>query len=224
MTEPVQGGSRVQLLQELRRQGINDECVLAAMAETPRDRFVPDEQREHAWANVALPIGSGQTISQPYIVALMTQALQLTGNERILEIGTGSGYQAAILSQLAGSVISVERHAPLAAAATRLLSDLGITNVSIQIGDGTLGWPAGAPYDGILVTAGAPRVPDHLEEQLRPDGGRLVIPIGDLNDQQLIAYERVGGRLTEQTLGPVRFVPLVGSLAWGTSAEHERQS
>src|SRR5262245_47843608 len=144
------------LLAELRRQGIADERVLAAIARVPRERFVPEASRDQAWANVALPIGAGQTISQPYIVALMTSALVLSGNERVLEVGTGSGYQAAILAELAAEVVTVERHPSLAVAAVNLLKELGYSRIDVVVGDGTTGWPAHAPYDRIIVTAGAP--------------------------------------------------------------------
>jgi protein-L-isoaspartate(D-aspartate) O-methyltransferase len=202
------------LLVELRSQGIRDERVLAAIARVPRERFVPAVSRDLAWANVALPIGAGQTISQPYIVALMTTALGLSGQERVLEIGTGSGYQAAILAELATEVVTVERYASLATAAESLLAELGYGNVRVAVGDGTTGWPEGAPYERIIVTAGAPRVPLPLLAELRPDGGRLVIPVGESDDQVLLVVERHGDRTTEQPLGPVRFVPLIGRAGW----------
>lgn len=214
------GNSVEQLLQDLRSLGIHDERVLRAIGQVPRERFVPEAQQEQAWANVALPIGAGQTISQPYIVALMSQSLRLQGHERVLEIGTGSGYQAAVLALLAARIVTVERHPSLALSAETLLHDLGFTNIELHVGDGTLGWPPDAPYDGILITAGAPRTPDKLLAQLNQAGGRLVIPIGTLDDQRLIAIEREGNRLSEEDLGPVRFVPLVGRGAWGTSTEN----
>jgi protein-L-isoaspartate(D-aspartate) O-methyltransferase len=224
MAEPSPSEDPVRhLIQELRRQGIRDERVLQAIARVPRERFVPDAQQEQAWANVALPIGAGQTISQPYVVALMSQSLELEGHERVLEIGTGSGYQAAVLATLVTKVVSIERHGILAQRAGAILRELGFTNVEIHVGDGTLGWPPDAPYDGILITAGAPRVPDKLVAQLSPDGGRLVIPIGSLEDQRLVAIERRGDQLTEQDLGPVRFVPLVGRGAWGPTTENGHQ-
>jgi len=224
MEEPVSDDASIpRLLETLRGQGIRDERVLSAIARVPRHRFVPESQQHQAWDNVALPIGAGQTISQPYIVALMSQALALQGHERVLEIGTGSGYQAAVLAMLSARIVSIERHAVLARAAELLLLELGVTNVEIHIGDGTLGWPANAPYDGIVITAGAPRVPDRLLAQLSADRGRLVIPIGTLDDQRLFAYERRGDQLAEQDLGPVRFVPLVGRGAWGTTSENGHQ-
>src|SRR5262245_6918002 len=161
------------LLAELRRQGIRDERVLAAIGRVPRERFVPEASRDQAWANVALPIGAGQTISQPYVVALMTEALRIAGQERVLEVGTGSGYQAAILAELAAEVVTVERHPKLAASALTLLRELGYDRIRVAVGDGTTGWPEGAPYDRIIVTAGAPRVPLPLLAELSRDGGRL---------------------------------------------------
>jgi protein-L-isoaspartate(D-aspartate) O-methyltransferase len=202
------------LLAELRSQGIRDERVLAALGRVPRDRFVPEALRDQAWANVALPIESGQTISQPYIVALMTSALGLTGRERVLEVGTGSGYQAAILAELAAEVVTVERHPSLAASATALLRELWYDRIRVAVGDGTTGWPAAAPYDRIIVTAGAPRVPLPLLAELTPEGGRLVIPVGPPDDQVLLVVDRHGDRTTEQPLGPVRFVPLIGRAGW----------
>lgn len=204
------------LLTELRRQGIRDERVLGAIARVPRERFVPRSLREEAWRNVALPIGTGQTISQPFVVALMTEALALRGGERVLEIGTGSGYQAAILAELAesGQVVSIERHATLAATATEVLRSLGYDNVTIHVGDGTTGWPATAPYDRIIVTAAGPRVPPPLLAQLDPAGGRVVIPVGTADDQNLIVIERHGDDFEERPLGPVRFVPLIGRAGW----------
>jgi protein-L-isoaspartate(D-aspartate) O-methyltransferase len=223
MTEPSPGPEVHRLLRELRQQGIHDERVLAALERVPRHRFVAESQAAHAWENVALPIGSGQTISQPYIVAIMTQALRLQGHERVLEIGTGSGYQAAVLASLAREVITIERHATLAEGAKTTLMKLGYTNVEVHTGDGTLGWPPGAPYDGILITAGAPRVPEKLLAQLNLDRGRLVIPIGSLDDQRLFVIERQGERLSEEDLGPVRFVPLLGRGGWGHKQDNGHQ-
>lgn len=207
------------LVAELRRQGIRDERVLEAIGRVPRDRFIPQASHDQAWDNVALPIGAGQTISQPYVVALMTAALRLSGQERVLEVGTGSGYQAAILAKLAAEVITIERHASLAATARALLQELGYDNIQVIVGDGTGGWPAGAPYDRIIVTAGAPRVPPPLLEQLSSDGGRLVIPVGQPKDQILLSVVRQGDRTIEQPLGPVRFVPLIGRAGWAVPVE-----
>ena len=209
------------LLAELRRQGIADERVLAALARVPRERFVSPDLARQAWENAALPIGEGQTISQPYVVARMTEALALTGGERVLEIGTGSGYQTAVLAELGATVVSVERHAPLARAAARLLADLG-HDVAIHVGDGSLGWPPDAPYDRILVAAAAPRVPAPLLEQLSTDGGRLVLPVGPAADQDLVAVERRGPETVESRIGPVRFVPLIGRAGWPGREDEER--
>jgi protein-L-isoaspartate(D-aspartate) O-methyltransferase len=175
---------------------------------------VPATLREQAWRNVALPIGAGQTISQPYVVALMTEALGLGGGERVLEIGTGSGYQAAVLAELGAEVISIERNSRLAAAAADRLRELGYGRVAVHAGDGTAGWPAAAPYDRIIVTAAAPRTPPPLRQQLRPDGGRMVIPVGDANEQTVVVVERRGEAFAERRLAPVRFVPLIGRAGW----------
>ncbi len=203
------------LLTEINRGGVRDRDVLMAIATVPRDAFVRTEAQHQAWENRALPIDDGQTISQPLIVGLMTQALNLTGNERILEIGTGSGYQAAVLAELAREVVSIERYSSLAETARKRLADLGVSTVRVVIGDGTKGWPEGAPYDGIIVTAAAPHLPQALEQQLsRKPGARIVIPIGSPDDQELMVYERTDSNLREYTLGPVRFVPLIGEQGW----------
>ena len=205
------------LVSELRREGIDSESVLEAIASIPRDLFVPEDGRANAWANAALPIGHGQTISQPYVVAAMTQALHLTDTDHVLEIGTGSGYQAAILSQLAGDILSIERIPALADSAQTTLARLGIENVVFRIDDGSVGWIDGAPYDAIIVTAGAPTVPPSLIQQLSADGGRLVIPVGDANGQDLIVLHRHGDRVEQRNLGPVAFVPLIGAEGWAPS-------
>ncbi len=212
------GHPRRRLLAELRREGVVDERVLAAIGAVPRELFVPPQHRAHAYRNAPLPIGAGQTISQPLVVALMTQALALTGPERVLEVGTGSGYQAAVLARLAQRVVSVERVPELAERARALLERLGCENVEVHVSNGTLGWPAGAPYDAIVVTAGAPAVPPPLIAQLA-DAGRLVIPVGDRTTQELVVVTRVGGSIQTQRLGPVRFVPLLGEQAWDASQE-----
>lgn len=210
---------RQQLLEALVQAGVQDARVLSVLARTPRERFVDEVHYEQAYVNRALPIDMGQTISQPLMVAVMTQALQLTGIERVLEIGTGSGYQTAILSQLAGYVYSVERHAQLAyRAATHLIPDYK-HNVSIYVGDGSLGWPDEAPYDRILVTAAAPVVPSPLVKQLTI-GGLLVIPIGgrERQDLRVIQREYTPGETyisaREFSLGACSFVPLVGQQGW----------
>ncbi len=204
--------ARARLIECLGRE-ISDKRVLAAMARVPRELFVPPECYYAAYEDMPLSIGFGQTISQPFIVALMTQALELKGDEKVLELGTGSGYQAAILAELAKWVVSVERIHELAESARRILERLGYSNVEIHIAEKTLGWPAGAPYDAIIVTAGAPRIPNVLLEQLK-FGGRLVIPVGSRWEQDLLRVtKRRKGNLVE-SLGGCRFVPLVGDGAW----------
>lgn len=209
----VTAASSEQLVAELRAQGISDAAVLRAIAAVPRTAFVPPEFVAAAWKNIALPIGLGQTISQPYIVALMTQALRLCGTETVLEIGTGSGYQTAVLAQICGRVISLERLPELLVGAQQRLAALEIDNVELHEADGTLGWPAEAPYPAILVAAAGPRVPESLLEQL-VEGGRLVIPVGEPSHQQLFCYHRQGNAVTVELLADVRFVPLVGDEAW----------
>lgn len=193
---------------------ITDPDVLRAMGTVPRERFVPASERSHAYADRALPIGAGQTISQPYIVALMTQALEVDGSSRVLEIGTGSGYAAAVLGEVAAHVDTVERHHDLAATAAAVLADLGYGNVSVHEGDGSLGWPDGAPYDAIVVTASGPSVPEALVDQLA-DGGRLVLPVGRGSwEQRLVRVRRQGTSVVEDDLGGVAFVPLIGEQGW----------
>jgi protein-L-isoaspartate(D-aspartate) O-methyltransferase len=202
------------LVRQLRDQGISDERVLTAIRETPRQRFVPAELAANAWDNHALPIGHSQTISQPYVVAAMTESLGLTGREHVLEVGTGSGYQAAILCKLAGKVVTIERLESLAMRAKAILTELGCDNVTVVVGDGSQGWSAEAPYDSIIVTAGAPEIPPSLLQQLEPEGGRLVIPVGAEGNQHLVLIERKGDRLRQSGIGPVAFVPLIGSEGW----------
>jgi protein-L-isoaspartate(D-aspartate) O-methyltransferase len=187
------------------------ESVLAVMSQVPRDRFVPDDELYGAYYNSPLPIGHGQTISQPYIVALMTDLLALDKQKTVLEVGTGSGYQTAVLSELAGKVYSMEIVAPLAASAAKVLSKLGCTNVEAKAGDGSAGWPEHAPYDGIIVTAAAEHIPQPLLDQLKP-GGRLVIPVGGRFDAQnlLLIIKDREGVFHRTIIEPVRFVPLTG--------------
>ena len=203
---------RARLFRRL-RQEIRDERVIDAMEHVPRELFVPPTSRHLAYEDTPLPIEMGQTISQPFIVALMTEALELKGTERVLEVGTGSGYQAAILAELAYWVISVERHPALVQAARQILNRLGYKNIEIHLVNKDLGWRGAAPYDGIIVTAGAPRVPQELLDQL-VDGGRLVIPVGSRYEQQLLKVTRKGGRTRTQDLGGCRFVPLIAKGAW----------
>lgn len=211
------GESRRLLVEELRRNGISDERVLAVVGQVRREAFVPGYLSDRAYDNVALPIGLGQTISQPYVVALMTQELGLTGTERVLEVGTGSGYQTAILASLARRVVSVERVPELMASAEGALDALGYRNVELHLAHDALGWPSGAPYDRIIVTAAGPEVPAVLLGQLGPDG-RLVIPVGTLRAQRLVLIRRTDTSFEETTLGGVRFVPLVGEGAWSESS------
>ena len=204
--------------EQLRARGIRDPRVLAAMARIPRHRFVQEALVGRAYGDIPLPIGDGQTISQPYMVALMSEALGLRGGERVLEVGTGSGYQTAVLAELAGKVYSVERVRPLAERARRLLGDLGYYNIRIRVGDGSLGWPDEAPFDAILVAAGAPDVPAALTAQLG-EGGRLVAPVGTPDAQTLRrAVRRRDGVATEDLTGCV-FVRLVGAGGWPDNGE-----
>ncbi|MFN2229493.1 MAG: protein-L-isoaspartate(D-aspartate) O-methyltransferase [Anaerolineae bacterium] len=198
---------------QIKGRRIQDELVLEAMRTVPRHRFVPAYVRGSAYRDAPLPIGEGQTISQPYVVAFMTEALQLSGGEKVLEIGTGSGYQAAVLALIAGEVISVERLPRLAEEARRTLAELGYDNVRVVVGDGTQGWPEEAPYDAIMVTAASPEVPAPLLQQLA-DGGRLVAPVGPRHTQQLVRVRREGEEFRREDLLGVAFVPLIGEHGW----------
>ncbi len=203
------GGFRARLLDALRRNGIDDIAVLRAFAETPRHLFVPAALRHRAYDDVALPIGGGQTISQPSTQARYLQALGLQGRERVLEIGTGSGYQAALLSHLAAFVISIERLPELAARAQAALAAARARDVAVVVGDGSIGWHPQAPYDAILVSAATPEVPAPLLQQLA-DGGRLVAPIQEGDRQELRRFARHGDGVSVESLGGVQFVPLIG--------------
>ena len=194
-------------------RGITDTRVLTAMRTVPRHAFVPNNFLEEAYEDHPLPVGEGQTISQPYIVALMTSHLELTGKEKVLEVGTGSGYQAAILAKLAKEVHTVERIPELAAKANETLKRLEIKNVIVHTGDGSLGWPEAAPYDCIIVTAAAPAVPEELTSQLK-QGGRLIIPVGERWSQMLEEWVRTETSLEKRDVLPVVFVPLLGKKGW----------
>ena len=200
---------------QIERRGVTDRRVLTAMETVPREAFVPESVRARAYDDGALPLGHGQTISQPYVVATMIAELALTPGARVLEVGTGSGYAAAMLSQIAEHVDTVERIQELAVAARARLRQLGYRNVAVHMGDGSSGWPDLAPYDGVLVSAGAPAVPESLKAQLA-QGGTLVIPVGpSLAEQVLVRVHRdADGTLEERTLGAVRFVPLLGAEGW----------
>jgi protein-L-isoaspartate(D-aspartate) O-methyltransferase len=199
---------------QLRGRGIASESVLDAMATIPREVFVPPDQQHRAYFDQALPLSLGQTISQPYMVGIMTEALQLRPTDRVLEIGTGSGYQTAILSSLAAEVYSVERIQELSALAEQTLEELGCSNVRLRVGDGSLGWSEEAPFDAILVTAGAPELPEPLIAQLADPGGRLVVPVGDRYVQELVRVTRRGEVLDSSNLLACRFVPLLGEEGW----------
>jgi protein-L-isoaspartate(D-aspartate) O-methyltransferase len=218
MTPSFEAARRLMVEKQLAPRGIRDPRVLEAMGTVPRERFVPGllgRFPDEAYRDGAVSVGRGQTLSQPYVVALMTQAVAPGSEHRVLEIGTGTGYQTAILAHLAREVWSVERDPVLAGEARRRLEAMGIENVRYHVGDGTLGWDEGAPYDGILVTAGAPEVPEPLLEQLAPEG-RLVVPVGSRTDQELLLVTRdAEGRLQpSRALISCRFVPLVGAAGW----------
>lgn len=211
--EPEFRGARRRLVEALQDKGIKDLAVLRAIDAVPRHVFVPPTVRHRAYEDSALPIGSGQTISQPSVHARALEQLALTGREKVLEIGTGSAYQTALLGALAGQVFSVERFATLLDRARTVLAQANVRNVSLSLGDGTLGWREYSPYDAIIVSAGAPSIPPALESQLA-DGGRLLIPIGDKEEQMLTLFRKQGERLERRDIVPVRFVPLIGAGGW----------
>ncbi len=208
-TAELEAARHEMVARQIRDRGIRDERVLNAMRAVPRHFFVPPEYKSRAYSDEPLPIGEEQTISQPFMVAAMADALLLQGHERVLEIGGGSGYQAAVLSQLALEVIAIEARPALAAAAADRIDQLGYRNVSVKIGDGSAGWPSCAPYAAILVTAAAPSVPQPLVDEL-VEGGRLVIPVGQDEHQELLRLVKKEGRIARQSLYACRFVPLVG--------------
>jgi len=199
--------------EQIRSRGVRDERILLAMEQMPRELFVPSGESGEAFSDKALPIDCQQTISQPFMVAAMTACLDIHDDHRVLEIGTGSGYQTAILARLSRVVFTIERWPQLLEAAQQRLTSLGLSNIAYRVGDGTQGWPQEAPFDRILVTAGAPEVPPALVDQL-VDGGLLVIPVGDQSDQILTVIERRGGRTIERPQFPCRFVKLVGEYGW----------
>jgi protein-L-isoaspartate(D-aspartate) O-methyltransferase len=206
---------REQMVEEqIKKRGISDERILEAMRQIPRHKFVPEADLERAYDDRPHPIGCNQTISQPYIVALMTSSLDLNEDHSVLEIGTGSGYQAAILAYIADQVYTVERHQQLADQAKEVLYELGYENVMIRVGDGTKGWPEKQPFDRIIVTAGGPDVPDSLVDQLRDSGGKMVIPVGERRSQRLTRLTKQGGDVKREELGSCVFVQLVGEEGW----------
>jgi protein-L-isoaspartate(D-aspartate) O-methyltransferase len=212
-TDPYAAQRAEMVAQQVEQRGLTEARLLSVLRGLPRHLFIPEALRSQAYADHPLQIGSGQTISQPYMTALMSSLLKLCGGETVLEIGTGSGYQAAVLAGLAEIVHTCERHAPLAEQAGKILSELGCANVSVHTCDGCLGWPPAAPYQGILVTAAAPAPPPPLLEQLG-DGGRLVIPIGGRGRQLLQVWQRRGAQFDVEDIMPVVFVPLRGMYGW----------
>jgi protein-L-isoaspartate(D-aspartate) O-methyltransferase len=206
-------GARERLVETLRDKGINDLSVLRAFEMTPRHAFIPTGLRHRAYEDSPLPIGNGQTISQPFVHAMYLQLLKLTGAERVLEIGTGSGYQTVLIAHLAAQVFSIERIGPLLQQAQENIRNSGVNNVSLLLGDGTIGWREYAPYDAILVGAGSPTIPQPLVDQLA-EGGRLLVPVGDRDEQKLVLVRKTNGKVDQQDVAPVRFVPLVGSHGW----------
>ncbi|HEY5158079.1 MAG TPA: protein-L-isoaspartate(D-aspartate) O-methyltransferase [Anaerolineales bacterium] len=206
-------GRKRMVEEQIVRRGVHDPRLLSVMGDVPRHRFVLADDLAWAYADGPLPIGHGQTISQPYIVALMTDLLQLNGVERVLEVGTGSGYQAAVLGRMAAEVHTVEVIPELAAQATKILAELGFSNIQVHDGDGSQGWPAASPYNAILVAAAAPSVPQPLLDQLA-EGGRLVIPVGDRGNQQLECWTRTGQKFERRVSLQVAFVPLRGEYGW----------
>lgn len=217
MSEHLEEARREMVDRHLRARGIHDPRVLAAMGRLERHRFVDGPMMSRAYEDRALPIGQGQTISQPYIVALMTEALELEGEERVLEVGTGSGYQAALLALLCERVYTIERHSELLARARRIFDEMGLDKIISRRGDGSIGWAAEAPFDRIIVTAGAPSVPDSLVRQLAL-GGRLVLPVGDRREQHLKIIDRLSdSTFRGRTVAPCAFVPLLGKEGWTTT-------
>ena len=221
MAQPMQDANMTRssplermIQEQIMDRGIRDERVLSALRSVPRDKFFPDDSRKHAFADRSTAIGHGQTISQPYMVALMTQRLEVQPKHRVLEVGTGSGYQTAVLSKLAGEVWTVERLKPLLDEAFERLMAMGFRNVHYRFGDGTLGWPQAAPFDRILITAGAPQLPRELLLNQLAEGGVAVVPIGPREEQMLVAIHRVGDKLKVTDIRSCRFVKLIGKEGW----------
>lgn len=215
-SDPFREARRRMVREQLERRGIRDPGVLEAMAEIPRERFLSGPRAKDpggAYADMAVPVARGQTLSQPYMVARMTEALAPSLDDRILEVGTGTGYQTALLARLSGEVWTIEQDEGLALEARKRLDEMGVTNVRFQVGDGSLGWPEGAPYDGILVTAAAPALPPALMGQLAP-AGRAVIPVGSRDLQELLLVTDTDGELRSRVLMECRFVPLLGQAGW----------
>jgi protein-L-isoaspartate(D-aspartate) O-methyltransferase len=208
-TEHFAAERQVMVSAQLRARGISDERVLEAMARVPRHEFVAEEYREQAYEDHPVPIGEGQTLSQPYIVAIMLEALALQSSDKVLEVGTGSGYQTALLAELAREVYSIERHAALAQSAENVLHQLGYRDVKVMVGDGSQGWADESPFDAIIVSAAAPRIPPALFEQLR-EAGRMIVPVGPAHAQELQLVRKVDGRAVVTSLEGCRFVPLIG--------------
>lgn len=198
---------------QITARGIHDQRIIEAMRKVPRHLFVDEALQDQAYNDHPLPIGEKQTISQPYIVALMTETLEPADGEKVLEVGTGSGYQTAVLAELADRVFSIERYPALAHRANGILRKIGYRNIIIRVGDGSLGWPDDAPFDGIIVTAGTPKIPQPLVDQLAM-GGRLIVPVGDRFSQELVLVRRVAEGIQKTNLGGVRFVDLIGTWGW----------
>lgn len=220
MARPVDNeflGARHRLVETLQSKGIRDLAVLRAFEMTPRHQFVPSGIRHRAYEDAPLPIGNGQTISQPWVHARYLELLHLTGREKVLEVGTGSGFQTVLLAHLASQVFSIERIPALLQQARDNIQRSGVNNVSLLVGDGTIGWSAYAPYDAILVGAGSPAIPQPLLDQLA-EGGRLLIPIGDRDEQKLVVAERKDGKIAMRDEAPMRFVPLIGHHGWDREA------
>ncbi|MFN3232221.1 MAG: protein-L-isoaspartate(D-aspartate) O-methyltransferase [Alphaproteobacteria bacterium] len=206
MSEPA---NKIRLLMELRRAGITDTEVLSAIERVPREAFIPEAFQDRAYEDTALPIARGQTISQPYVVAYMTAALEVKSRMRVLEIGTGSGYQAAVLSHLARRVFTIERQRDLLIEAEKLFERLRLTNITVRYGDGFKGWPEAAPFDRIIVTAAAPEIPSALVDQLGDEGGIMIVPVGASGNQTVLKLVKNGEQVETQSLLPVRFVPML---------------